>query len=245
MKHTILIAEDHPLLRLGLRAAVQRNPDYTVVGEVTTGYDAIQQTLMLRPDLLIMDMTLPDTGSIEVTQQIRRRQPGQKILAMSDNRSEIQVGEALRAGCSGYLLKDAPDEETMLAVRLVLSGGRFISHDLADEVLSGALRTRPASQAVTLWDRLSSRERAVFRLIAQGGTNRTAAGQLSLSPKTIEKHRASLMRKLNLRNAVELALLAVEMGLVDRPATPMNPPLGDAPSSPPMPVQQPGADVGR
>jgi DNA-binding NarL/FixJ family response regulator len=221
MTHTVLIAEDHPLLRLGLRAVVERDGSYQVLAEAVDGFEAVQKTLALKPDLLLLDLSLPGTGGIEAAQQIKRRQPLQKILALGETRSEIQASEALRAGCNGYLLKDADAEQGTLAIRMVLSGGRFISYEVADGLLASALSPRTTRRAVSLWDSLSPRERAVFRLIAQGGTNRSAADQLSLSHKTIEKHRANLMRKLNLRSAVELTLLAVEMGLVERPSHPL------------------------
>lgn len=217
MSTTILIAEDHHLIRTGLHAAIERDGAYLVVGHALDGRDALQKTLTLQPDLLLLDMRLPGSNGTDVAAQVRRQRPQQRILAIADSGSDIEVSEALRAGCGGYLLTDASQDETLQAVRSVIGGRRYISHELADALLSDALRTRAPSHGLRVWDSLSARERAVFRLIAEGGTNRSAAATLNLSPKTIEKHRANLMRKLCARSAVELMMLAVEMGLVHRP----------------------------
>ncbi len=217
MSITVLIAEDHHLIRMGLHALIERSLDFLIVGHAVDGREAIQKTTALRPDLLVLDLQLPGSSGADVAQQVRRQRPQQKILALSDSRSDIDASEAFRAGCGGYLLTDASQDETVQAVKAVLAGRRFISQELADTLLSEALRTRAPSNGLRVWDSLSARERSVFKLIADGGTNRSAASTLSLSPKTIEKHRANLMRKLHARSAVELMLLAVEMGIVHRP----------------------------
>jgi len=219
MSYRILVAEDHPLLRHGLRALLSTHPDYTVVDEAADGREAVLKTLKLHPDLVLMDLSLPGTSGIDATAQIRRRLPRQKVLALSEYDSEIHASEALRAGCSGCLRKDCSAEEMMLAVKTVLAGRRFLGQELADLLLDGMLRPNKANDAMP-WDTLSSRERTIFKLIAEGGTNRSTAAYLNLSAKTIEKHRASLMRKLRLSSAVELTLLAVDLGLVHRPQMP-------------------------
>ncbi len=219
MTYRILIAEDHPLLRHGLRALLAANPDYSVVGEACEGREAVLMTIQLQPDLVLMDLSLPGTSGIDATAQIRRRLPQQKVLAFSEYESEIYAGEALRAGCVGCLKKDCAPEEMMLAVKTVLAGRRFLGQELASLLLDGVLNPGKAGRETDPWDTLSSRERTIFKLIAEGGTNRSAAAYLNLSAKTVEKHRANLMRKLKLNSAVELALLAVDLGLVRRPSS--------------------------
>jgi DNA-binding NarL/FixJ family response regulator len=220
MSYRILIAEDHPLMRQGLRALLSSHADYRVIDEAVDGREAISKTLRLQPDLLLMDLSLPGTSGTDAAVQIKRQLPQQKILALSEYDTEIHASEALRAGCIGYLMKDTPQDEMLMAVKTVLSGRRFISQQLTNLLLEGVLHPERAERARNPWDTLSSRERSIFKLIAAGGTNRSAAAYLSLSTKTIEKHRANLMRKLQLNSAVELTLLAVEMGLVERPALP-------------------------
>jgi DNA-binding NarL/FixJ family response regulator len=217
MSQRVLIAEDHALMRQGLRAMVESIEDCTVVAEAADGRDAITKTLHHRPDLVLMDLSLPGMSGIDAALQIRRRQPQQKVLALGEQDSGYLTGEVQRAGCLGFVTKDCPKEELSLAIRTVLEGRRFLGQALATLLLDGLAGRRGGSGKDAVWDALSSRERTVFKLIAEGCTNRSAADYLNLSAKTIEKHRANLMRKLNLNSAVELALLAVDLGLVDRP----------------------------
>lgn len=220
MSHRILVAEDHPLLRHGLRALLATQIDYNVVDEAVDGREAVAKTLRLQPDLVLMDLSLPGASGIDATAQIRRRLPQQKVLALSDYDSGLHASEAMRAGCCGCVKKDCAPEEMLLAVKTVLAGRRFLGQELAGQLLDGMLHPEKARQA-NPWDALSSRERTIFKLIAEGGTNRSAAAYLNLSAKTVEKHRANLMRKLHLNSAVELALLALELGLVQRPSLPL------------------------
>lgn len=231
MSHRILIVEDHPLLRHGLRALLSAQPDYHVVDEAVDGREAVTKTLSLQPDLVLMDLSLPLASGVDATAQIRRRMPMQRVLALSDYDSELHASEALRAGCTGCVKKDCAPEEMLLAVKTVLAGRRFLGQDLASALLDGVLHPGKARSA-NPWDTLSSRERTIFKLIAEGGTNRSAAAYLNLSAKTVEKHRANLMRKLHLNSALELVLLAVELGLVQRPHLPtQGAPVGLAPGA--------------
>lgn len=213
----VFVAEDHPLLRQGLRAMVESIPGHTVIGEATNGRDAIQQTLASTPDVLMIDLSLPDMAGLDAVRQIQRKAPQQKIIALSDSRGDIVAGETLRAGCHGYLLKETSFEELSLAIKTVVHGRRFISQNVTDELLGDLLDLPTQRFGRGTWNQLTSRERSVFKLIAQGKTNRATAEYLTLSPKTVEKHRASLMRKLEVHNAVELMLLAVDLGIIDRP----------------------------
>jgi DNA-binding NarL/FixJ family response regulator len=216
MSYRILIADAHPLMRMGLRALLSTNPAYQVVFEATDGRDAVAQTVQLQPDLAMLDLNLPGLTGVDSAIQIRRRNPRQKILALGEADSELHASEAMRAGCTGCVQKDCGPDEMLLAVKTVLTGNRYLGQSLAAILLDEMLQPSSARQSRP-WDRLSSRERSIFKLIAEGGTNRSAAAYLSLSSKTVEKHRASLMRKLNVASAVELTLLAVELGVVTRP----------------------------
>ena len=217
MSHRILIVEDHALLRHGLRALLTLQAEYRVVGEAVDGREAVLKAMDLQPDLIVMDLSLPGMSGVDATAQIRRRLPQQRVLALSEYDNEIHASEALRAGCAGYVMKHASPDELLLAVRTVLVGRRFISPEMTNLLLNGMLHPGQSTREINRWDSLSERERSIFKLIAEGGTNRSAATALNLSTKTVEKHRANMMRKLNLSSAVELALLAVDMGLVTRP----------------------------
>ncbi len=217
MNHHVLIAEDHPLIRQGLRALLATDPVYVIVDEACDGREAVVKTLRAQPDLVLMDLTLPGIGGVEAAAQIRRRLPQQKILALGEHESELHAGEAVRAGCVGFVHKGCPPEELLLAVRTVLVGRRFLSQDLANMLMDGMLHPGRGRGESAMLETLSRRERTIFKLIAEGRTNRSAADYLNLSAKTVEKHRASLMRKLKLGSAVELTLLAVDLGIIQRP----------------------------
>ncbi len=225
MTYRILIADDHTLLRQGLRSMLSSVPDLTVIGEAADGKAAVREADTLRPDLVLLAMTLPGMNGIEATMHIKRRNPDVRVIALSTFKSDEYVREALRAGVDGYVLKDASYEELMVAIRSVLGGKKFLSPDVSNHVVSTFLNGGGQAAAPNGIGALTPRERSVLKLIAEGRTNRTTAEFLSLSPKTVEKHRAKLMRKLGLRNAAELILAALEMGLIERPsyATRFNP----------------------
>lgn len=222
MKKRILLVEDHSLLRQGLRSLVSTLPDFEVVGEARDGKEAIRQCLALSPDLVMMDLSMPGMTGIEATTQIKRRLPNVRVLALTAYKTDEYVCEALRAGADGYVLKDASYEELVLALRHVVMGKRFLSADVSGHLVDALIQgTQPSATAgtPTPWNKLTARERSILKLIAEGRTNRAAAEFLNVSPKTIEKHRASVMRKLGLRNVTELAIVALEIGLIERPGT--------------------------
>ena len=217
MKSRILIAEDHNLLRQGLRSLVSSLPDFEVVGEGRDGKETVRQAIALTPDLILMDLSMPGMNGIEATAQIKRRMPGVKIVALTAYKTDEYVREALRAGADGYILKDASYDELVMALRSVIGGKKFLSPDVSGHLVDTYLHgERPEAKAAP-WDKLTARERSILKLIAEGRTNRAAAEFLNVSPKTVEKHRANLMRKLGLRNVAELTLVALESGLIERP----------------------------
>jgi DNA-binding NarL/FixJ family response regulator len=219
MTYRIVIAEDHNLLRQGLRSMVGGLPDFTVVGEAIDGKEAIRQTLALRPDVVLMDLSMPGMNGIEATLHIKQRLPEVRIVALTAYKTDEYVREALRAGADGYVLKDGAYEELVMALRSVVSGKKFLSPDVSGHLVTTFLHRGGAPARATPWDSLTARERSILKLIAEGRTNRMAAAFLNVSPKTVEKHRASLMRKLGLRNVAELTLVALESGLIEQPGT--------------------------
>jgi DNA-binding NarL/FixJ family response regulator len=219
MKSRILIAEDHNLLRQGLRSLVSSLPDFEVVGEGRDGKETVRQAITLTPDLILMDLSMPGMNGIEATAQIKRRMPGVKIVALTAYKTDEYVREALRAGADGYILKDASYDELVMALRSVIGGKKFLSPDVSGHLVDTYLHGERAETKAAPWDKLTARERSILKLIAEGRTNRAAAEFLNVSPKTVEKHRANLMRKLGLRNVAELTLVALESGLIERPGS--------------------------
>lgn len=219
MKYRTLIVEDHNLLRQGLRSIVAALPDFEVVGEAREGKEAIRQAIAMQPDLIMMDLSMPGMNGIEATAQIKRRLPQIRVIALTAYKNDEYVREALRAGADGYVMKDASYDELLVALRTVVTGKTFLSPDVSGHLVNGFLKRGQGPAAGTPWEKLSPRERSIFKLIAEGRTNRAAAEFLNLSPKTIEKHRASVMHKLGLRNVAELTMAALECGMIERPGS--------------------------
>ena len=216
MKHRIMIVEDHTLLREGLRSMISAVADFEVVAEARDGKEALRTAITVVPDVIMMDLSMPSMNGIEATMQIKRRKPEIRIIALTVYKSQEYVREALKAGVDGYVLKDASYDELIVAIRSVINGKKFLSPDVSGQVVNSYLNGDSADKAQTPWDKLTSRERSIVKLVSEGRTNRSAAEFLNVSPKTIEKHRASLMHKLGLKNATELVLLALEQGWVER-----------------------------
>jgi DNA-binding NarL/FixJ family response regulator len=216
MKYRIMIAEDHTLLREGLRSMISSVPDFEVVAEARDGKEALRTALTAVPDLIMMDMSMPHMNGIEATLQIKRRNPGIRIIALTIYKSQDYVREALKAGVDGYVLKDATYEELIVAIRSVLSGKKFLSPDVSSQVVSSYLNAGSSDNSLPSWDNLTPRERSIVKLVAEGHTNRSTAEFLNVSPKTVEKHRSSLMHKLGIKTATELVILALEQGWVER-----------------------------
>jgi DNA-binding NarL/FixJ family response regulator len=219
MKSRILIAEDHNLLRQGLRSLLGALPDFEVIGECADGREAVRLAVALAPNIVLMDLSMPGLNGIEATVQIKRRLPEIRVVALTSYKSDEYVREALRAGADGYILKDSSYEELVLGLRRIVAGKKFLSPDVSGHLVDSYLNGNRSPSQGEPWDRLTARERSILKLIAEGCTNRTAAEFLHVSPKTVEKHRASLMRKLGLRNVAELTLAALERGVIERPGS--------------------------
>ena len=213
-KLTILIADDHTLVRQGLRKILEVQPDWTVVAEAGDGREAVQQTLQLKPDVVILDLAMPRLNGVEAVQQIARRANGTRVLVLSMYADEAYVTRAVRAGAAGYLLKDSADTDLIRAVTAVAQGKSFFSPTVARIILDEYGRQLAAKGITDRFDTLSEREREVFQLIAEGYTNKEVADLLHISPATVETHRAHIMEKLDLHSTAELVLCAVRKGVI-------------------------------
>ncbi|MBL8324627.1 MAG: response regulator transcription factor [Rubrivivax sp.] len=235
----VLLVEPNVLLREGLRALINSQPDLAVCGEAADGPGAIRQVVAEPPSLVLSELAFQGTpgmhgangvngmggisgmSGIEAIADIRRRSPHLGILVLTSLRAPAQVREALAAGANGFLVKDTSFGELLIAMRSVLRGRTYLSPEVSGHVVQRYLDPRQAEGAGSQFDQLTRRERSILRLVAEGHTNRDAAAALKLSQKTVEKHRASMMRKLGLRNVAELAVLALEAGVIERPAAVM------------------------
>ena len=212
--HRLVIAEDHTILREGLKALLSTRADLEVVGEATDGREAVRAVQELNPDLILLDLSIPRSNGLEALKEIKRLSPQTKVLVLTVHKTEDYVFTALQAGADGYVLKDSSASELILAVRSVLSGERYLGPAIAGTVVSGYLGSRDGKPLRPSFDDLSTREREVLKLIAEGYRTKDIAEYLCISPKTVEKHRANLMDRLNLHTVSALTTYAIEKGLV-------------------------------
>ena len=213
-KHRILIVDDHTLFRAGVRALLAQDPGIEVVGEADNGRDAIRAVGQLAPHLVLMDLTMPSMNGMEAMTEIKRRYPEVRVLVMTLHKAEDYIHASLKAGADGYILKDATQEEFRVAIRSVMQGKTYLSMDVSAKVVGGYLGGANSSGASSVYDLLTHRESEVLKLVAEGNSNKFIAEFLSLSVKTIEKHRSNLMSKLDLHNASGLTAYAMEKGLI-------------------------------
>jgi two-component system response regulator NreC len=215
-KRRIVIAEDHTILREGLCTLLSSQEDLQVVGEAGDGREAIRLVENLTPDLILTDLSMPKMNGVEAIREIRKRIPQTKILALTVHKTEEFILEVLQAGADGYIPKDASSNELMMAIRSVLMGKRYLCPSVSKVVIEGYLESRRTTKVSTPWDTLTKREREILKLIAEGHKNKEVADYLYISVKTVEKHRANLMKKLDLHSAAALTAYAMERGLVTR-----------------------------
>lgn len=212
MSTRILLADDHRIIREGLRSLLQKQPDMEVVDEAEDGLTAVRLTEKLRPDIVIMDIGMPDLNGIEAARQIIARAKDVKVIALSMHSDKRFVLEMLKAGASGYLLKDCAFEELINAIRTVCAGQIYLSQRVTGVVVDEYLHNRPTNDT-SAYNLLSAREREVLQLLAEGNTTKNIAASLHVSTKTIETHRQQIMEKLNLHSVAELTKYAVKEGL--------------------------------
>jgi DNA-binding NarL/FixJ family response regulator len=208
----VLVADDHAIVRTGIRHVLESEPGFAVVGEAATGAEALELATSLRPDVAVLDISMPDDSGLRVAEELRRRVPGTHVLILSMHDNTEYVLESLRAGAHGYLLKDTAATELRGAIRAVRRGESFFSPPIASR-LSAVVRGDAAGQPDAL-SQLTARERQVLIGVAQGRTNREIALELGISHRTVETHRESLMRKLGVRTVAGLTRLALEAGLI-------------------------------
>ncbi len=211
-KTSIVLVEDHQVVREGLRAILEAQPDFVVVHETGDGREVPDVVDRLRPNVLLLDMVLPGLNGLEIMQRVRQRTPNTRVLVLSMHANESYVLEALRNGAAGYVLKTASSRELILAVLAVVAGKHYLSPPLSDRVIAAyAERTQSATD---LYETLTTREREVLHLAAEGRKNTEIADRLGVSIRTVETHRANLMRKLNLQTHTDLVRYALRRGLL-------------------------------
>jgi DNA-binding NarL/FixJ family response regulator len=213
-QYRIVIAEDHTILREGLRSLLCSDPDFDVVGEAEDGRDAIRCVEALSPDLVLMDLSMPRMNGLDAIKEIKKQNPEIKIIVLTVHKTEEYILATLQAGADGYVLKDATHSELVMAIKNVIAGKRYLSPGISEKVIEGYLEGRRTLKTKSSWDTLTQREREILKLIAEGYKNKEVADYLYISLKTVEKHRSNLMRKLDLHNVAALTVFAAEKGLI-------------------------------
>jgi two-component system, NarL family, response regulator NreC len=209
----IMLADDHPIVRQGLRALLESEQNFQLVGEAGDGLEAVRLAIRLKPDVLITDVMMPGLNGLEVTRQVTKSLPQTKVVILSMYTDDSYVLEALKNGATGYVLKDSQATDLVLAIREVAAGKRYLSPPLSErelELYAQRFESAPADP----YELLTTREREVLQLVAEGHTSTEIAQQLFISPRTAEGHRANLMRKLGVQNNAELVRYALKRGIV-------------------------------
>jgi two-component system response regulator NreC len=215
MKIHILLADDHTILRAGLRMMLNAQPDMEVVGEAQDGRQAIAEALRLQPDIVLMDITMPDINGIEATRQIKKLLPEVKVLVLTMHENDEYIFQALRAGASGYILKEAADTELITALHVIQSGQFYLSPTAQSVMIGDYLHRVRVGEEKDSYNSLTEREREILKLVAEGYTNNQIAERLVISPKTVDTHRTHVMDKLNLHSRAELVKYAIRRGLLE------------------------------
>jgi len=215
-RQRIVIAEDYTILREGLRSLLSSHPEFDIVGEAEDGQEAIRSVEKLKPDLALMDLSMPRMNGMDAIKEIKKRSPETKVLVLTVHKTEEYIHAALQAGADGYILKDSTHAELGMAIKSVLDGKRYVSPGISERLIEGYLEGRKKTKPPSTWDTLTQREREILKLIAEGYKNKEVADYLCISVKTVEKHRANLMKKLDLHNIQALTALALEKGLISR-----------------------------
>ena len=214
----IIIAEDHRLFREGIKALLEKSAEFQIVAEAGDGLEAIRSARKNKADLMILDLSMPKLGGISAIREIKRQFPNIKILVLTIHQSDQYVLETFEAGADGYCLKDAGRNELRVAIDSVLAGNTYLSPGISELVMEGYIEGRKKLKTKTTWDTITQREREVLKLLGEGYQNKEIAELLHISVKTVEKHRANIMSKLDLHNAAALTAYAIEKGLVTKEA---------------------------
>lgn len=209
----IILADDHHIVRQGLRHLLEAEADFCIVGEAADGLETVEMVEQLQPDILVLDLMMPGLGGLDVTRQVKQRVPDTSVIILSMYSTEAYVMEALKNGASGYVLKKSTGDDLVRAVREVTAGRRYLSPPLSELAIEAYVKkaNQPEQDAYEL---LTDREREVFHLVAEGHTSSEIAARLSISSRTVEMHRSNLMRKLDLDNQTELIRYAIRRGIL-------------------------------
>jgi two-component system, NarL family, response regulator NreC len=215
-KKRIVIAEDQRIVRKGLCSLLTPSDEFEIVGEAEDGLDAVRRVQACKPDLVLLDLSMPKLNGIAAIKEIKHQYPETKIMALTVHGSDQHIIAAFEAGADGYCLKDATHDELLTSIRSVLSGKTYLSPEVSKKVLEGYLEGRKTLKRTSSWDRLTQREKEVLKLVGEGYKTKEIADCLCISWKTVQKHRANIMDKLGVHTASALTAYAIEKGLVSR-----------------------------
>jgi two-component system, NarL family, response regulator NreC len=213
MSITIVLVDDHDIVRAGLRAILDTEKDFQIVGEASDGQTALQIVQHLKPDILILDLVLPKLNGLDVARSVHNLSPDTQVIVLSMHSNEAYVVDALKIGVAGYVLKDKATEEILEAIHYVVEGERYLSPPISGRVIEAYIQ-RIQESSMDSYETLSDREREVFTLAAEGNSNPEIAQMLSISPRTVETHRSNVMRKLGLRTQTDLIRYALQRGII-------------------------------
>lgn len=212
-KTTVVLADDHAIVRQGLRALLEATGEFAVIGEVADGLQVAGTVERLRPNVLVLDVIMPGLNGLEITRQVRKRCPETRVVILSMHANEAYVLQSLRNGAAGYVLKDASTLEVVQAVREVAAGRRYLSQPLSERAIE-AYAEKAQAVPLDLYETLTTREREVLQLAAEGYSSTEMAARLGISPRTADTHRANLMRKLSLQSQTDLVRYALRRGIL-------------------------------
>lgn len=214
-KIRVLVADDHTIVREGVRILLEAQPDIQVVGEAADGQEALRQVREFKPDIVLIDIAMPNLNGLEATRAIKREHPQTHVIVLTMYESDEYFFQVLNAGASGYVLKKAASVDLIAAIRAVHAGDVFLYPSVARRLVSDYLTRVHSGEEKTSYDGLTERERQVLKLIAEGHTNQAIAEKLVISPSTVQTHRTRIMQRLNLHSRAELIQYAVRKGLLD------------------------------
>lgn len=210
----VILADDHPIVRQGLRAVLEAGGDITVIGEAADGLAAVEIAEKMKPDVLVIDIMMPGIIGLEAVRQVRQRSPHTKCVVLSMHANDAYVLEALRNGATGYVLKGADSAEMISAVRMASRGERYLSPEIASDSVEALLIKAQAGRVEDVYETLTTREREVFQLAAEGMTNIAIADRLFISARTVEIHRSNLLKKIGLKTQTDLVRFALKRGML-------------------------------
>lgn len=213
MNVTILLADDHPFVRRGVRNLLEAEADFSVIGEAEDGLQVVQMAEKLRPDILIVDLMMPNLNGLEVLKQVGQRSPKTRNIVLSMQSADPYVVEAFRSGASGYILKDGAPDELIDAIRQVLLDDRYLSPKLPERLIA-VITESHGNAKQDRYETLTNREREIFQMTAEGRTSQEIGDKLMISPRTVEVHRSNLAGKLGIKNQVDLIRFAIKRGIL-------------------------------